>query len=159
MHFSKESLIRASAAEVFAFHERKDALELLQPPWQRTEILEPPRSLAVGTRVRVRVKIGPIWQTVVAEHIAYEPGHLFADRMLEGPFTTWVHRHIVTPKGERAALLTDDIEYELPLGGLGRTLGGWLVRRSLERLFAFRHEVTRAACERLSPPTLRAPGE
>jgi ligand-binding SRPBCC domain-containing protein len=148
MQFTKESIIRASAARVFAFHEAPDAFERLQPPWQTTEILQPPSSLEVGTRVVLRTKVGPVWQTIVAEHVAYEPGKMFADRMLQGPFASWLHKHIVTPRGEDECLLTDDIEYELPLGLLGRVVGGAYARRNLERLFEFRHRVTREACEK-----------
>jgi ligand-binding SRPBCC domain-containing protein len=152
MRFVKESPIAASAETVFAFHEQKDAFERLQPPWQTTEIILPPASLAVGTRVVLRTKVGPIWQTIEAEHVAYEPGRMFADRMNRGPFARWLHRHIVTPRGPRACTLTDDIEYELPLGALGRIFGGAFARRELERLFAYRHDVTRRACEgRLEP--------
>jgi len=148
MRFVKESIIRASADTVFAFHEAPEAFERLQPPWQETDIVQPPESLAVGTRVILRAKLGPLWQTIVAEHVAYEPGRMFADKMVEGPFPRWVHKHIVTPMGQAECALTDDIEYELPLGVVGRFLGGWLVRRNLERLFEFRHRVTREACER-----------
>ncbi len=147
MRFVKESRIGASAETVFAFHEAKDAFERLQPPWQTTEIITPPSSLAVGTRVVLRTKIGPIWQTIEAEHIAYEPGRMFADKMNRGPFASWVHKHIVTPLGPGESTLSDDIEYELPLGALGRLFGGAFARRELERLFAYRHEVTRQACE------------
>ena len=147
MRFLKESTFRASAATVFAFHERPDAFARLQPPWQTSEIVTPPSSLAVGTRVVLRVKLGPFWQTIEAEHVAYEPGKMFADRMVRGPFARWLHRHVVTPEGDDRCRLTDDIEYELPLGALGRVFGGGFARRELERLFAFRHEVTRAACE------------
>lgn len=147
MRFVKESLFAASADKVFAFHERPDAFELLQPPWQKSEIVKPPTSLQAGTRVIVRVKIGPIWQTVEAEHVAYEPGRMFADRMLKGPFASWLHRHIVTPRGPNECTLTDEIDYELPLGAIGRVFGGAFARRELERLFEHRHAVTRAACE------------
>lgn len=147
MHFVKESVIQASAETVFAFHEAPDAFERLQPPWQTTEIVQPPTSLEVGTRVILKIKVGPLWQTVVAEHVAYEPGKMFADRMLKGPFPKWLHKHIITPRDENECLLTDDIEYGLPLGVLGRTFGGWFARRNLERLFEFRHRVTREACE------------
>jgi ligand-binding SRPBCC domain-containing protein len=147
MRFTKESVIRAPAARVFAFHEAPDAFERLQPPWQTTEIVHPPASLEVGTRVVLRVKVGPFWQTLVAEHVEYEPGRMFADRLVKGPFKTWLHRHIVTPRGEDTCVLTDDIEYELPLGALGRTFGGRFARKNLERLFDFRHRVTRKACE------------
>lgn len=146
MRFVKESVIEASAEKVFAFHEAPDAFERLQPPWQTTEIVQPPVSLEVGTRVILKVKLGPFWQTIVAEHVAYEPGRMFADRMVEGPFAHWLHRHVVTPKGPNRCVLTDDIEYELPLGLLGRAFGGWFARRNLERMFTYRHQVTRAAC-------------
>lgn len=148
MRFTKESVIRASAEKVFAFHERPDAFALLQPPWAETEILQPPASLAVGTRVILRTKLGPFWQTLEAEHVAYEAGRMFADRMVRGPFTRWLHRHVVTPQGPEASVLTDDIEFELPLGIVGRLIGGPIARRQLERLFTYRHEVTRRECEK-----------
>lgn len=148
MRFVKESIIQASAEEVFAFHEAPNAFERLQPPWQTAEIVQPPTSLEVGTRVVIRVRVGPFWQTIVAEHVAYEPGKMFADQMIRGPFASWLHKHIVTPEGSMQCKLTDDIEYELPLGALGRTFGGGFARKNLERLFQFRHEVTREACER-----------
>lgn len=147
MRFVKESIIDASAEKVFAFHEAPDAFERLQPPWQTTRILQPPTSLEVGTRVILKIKVGPLWQTVVAEHVEYEPDRMFADRMVEGPFASWLHKHIVTPRGPDQCVLTDEVEYELPLGILGRVFGGHFARRSLERMFEYRHEVTRKACE------------
>ena len=147
MRFVKESVIAASAETVFAFHEARDAFARLQPPWQRTEIVTPPASLAVGTRVVLRVNVGPFWQTIEAEHVAYEPGRMFADKMNRGPFARWLHRHIVAPHGSDTSTLTDDIEYELPFGALGRVFGGAFARHELERLFAYRHDVTRRACE------------
>lgn len=147
MRFTRESAIAASAATVFDFHARPDAFERLQPPWQKTEIIEPPRSLEVGTRVILRVKVGPLWRRIVAEHVAYEPGVMFADRMIEGPFASWYHEHRVAPTGDDACVLTDDIEYRLPLGFLGRWFGNRLARRQLERLFEYRHRVTREACQ------------
>jgi ligand-binding SRPBCC domain-containing protein len=147
MRFKKESVIHASAERVFAFHEAPDAFERLQPPWQETEVVQPPTSLEVGTRVELRVKVGPFWQTMVAEHVEYEPGKMFADRLVKGPFSKWLHRHIVTPRGPNECLLTDDIEYELPLGPIGKLFGGPFARRNLERLFDYRHRVTREAVE------------
>jgi hypothetical protein len=70
LRFVAESVVRASAACVFAFHERLDAFALLQPPWAETEIVQPPASLAVGTRVILRTKLGPFWQTLEAERVA-----------------------------------------------------------------------------------------
>ncbi len=148
MHFVKETVIAASAKVVFAFHERPDALARLTPPWQKTEIVQGPTSLKVGTRVILRTKVGPVWQTIEALHVEYEAGKMFADRMVKGPFREWLHRHIITPRGADECLLTDDVTYELPLGVLGRVFGGPFARHEIERLFAYRHEVTRKACEK-----------
>lgn len=109
--------------------------------------MQPPRSLEVGTRVILRTRLGPVWQTIEAEHVEYEAGRMFADRMIRGPFRSWLHRHIVEPVDSTSSKLIDDVEYELPLGALGRVLGAAFARRELERLFAYRHEVTKRACE------------
>ena len=147
MHFIKRTRILAPASVVFAFHERPDALALLTPPWQKTEIVQPPVSLAVGTRVILRTRIGPLLQTIVAEHVEYEPGRMFADTMRGGPFKRWYHRHLVEPDGDDASFLIDDVDYELPLGALGAVFGGWFARRQIDRLFDYRHQVTREHCE------------
>ena len=148
MNFLKQSVIAAPAKVVFDFHEAADAFERLQPPWQKTEIIRPPTSLEVGTIVELRVKVGPFWQRMVAEHVVYEPGVRFVDELRKGPFKSWRHEHLVTPNDDGTSTLTDNITYELPLGVLGRVFGGGLARRNLERLFAFRHEVTRQVCEK-----------
>ena len=77
-------------------------------------------------------------QTIVAEHFGYEPGRMFVDEMVEGPFARWLHKHIATLRSETECVLTDDIDYELPLGLAGRAFGGWFVRHNLELMFDFR---------------------
>ena len=145
--FEKRTRILASAARVFAFHEAPDAHERLTPAWSGQRILQPAGSLAVGSRAIVEVRIGPVKQILVAEHTAYEPGRMFRDRQVSGPFAKWEHTHLIEPDGEDAAFLVDHIEYELPFGILGRIFGDWIARRQLARLFEFRHRTTKEACE------------
>jgi ligand-binding SRPBCC domain-containing protein len=147
--FERRSLIAAPAARVFAFHELPDALERLTPPTEKVVVLEPPSSLAVGTRVVLRTKIGPFSQRIVAVHREYEPGRMFADEMVEGPFAHWYHRHIVEPESDDSAWLIDQVEYTLPLGVLGALLGRSFAQHKLQRLFDFRHSVTSAWCLQL----------
>ena len=145
--FEKRSRIRASPAVVFAFHERPDALALLTPPGDATTIISKDPGLQVGARTVLETRIGPITQRLVAVHVAYEPGRMFADEMVEGPFARWLHTHTMESDGEGGCWLTDHIEYALPLGTLGALGGGWFARRKLRTLFDHRHAVTRAACE------------
>ncbi|MEM7202869.1 MAG: SRPBCC family protein [Planctomycetota bacterium] len=142
MRFVKESVLPASPAEVFAFHERPEAFALLLPPWERTEILVPPRGLAVGHRVELRTRMGCFWVKIVAEHVGYEPGRSFEDVMREGPFAHWHHKHLFLPD-PGGCRLRDEIDYTPPLGWLGRLAEPFAIRPKLKKLFDYRHEVTR----------------
>ena len=156
MRFVKESVLPASVEEVFAFHERPDAFALLQPPWERMEIVTPPANLEVGTQVVVRTRIGPFWTTIVAEHVAYEKNVRFEDVMRRGPFKRWHHKHLFFehPEGCR---LRDEIDYEPPLWILGRAVDPLITRPRLRRLFDHRHAVTRRAVADQTGTAVSAP--
>lgn len=142
--FVKESLLDATPAQVFAFHQRPDAFTLLLPPWEETRVIRPPTSLEVGTRVLMKTKLGPFWFTIEAEHVACVHNERFEDVMRRGPFAHWHHKHLFLARGAQC-LLRDEVEYVLPLGPLGQLFGAPIARHKLERLFTFRHEVTRRA--------------
>lgn len=147
MQFVHESFIPAPVHAVFAFHERPEALRLLTPPWQPTEIIQPPAALTRGTEVILRTRIGPLlWTTLVAEHTDYKKDAYFEDTQRRGPFAAWRHRHLFIPEtqgGVEGTRLRDEVEYEPPLGPLGRLAEPFVIRGRLRRLFEYRHEVTR----------------
>ena len=148
MRFVKESVIRASPERVFAFHEQPDVLNLLLPPWESARVIQTAKISEVGTNAIIETRIlGPIKTRWVAQHTVYDPPHVFEDVQMKGPFRSWRHRHIVEAHAE-GAILRDEIDYEPPLGFLGRALAPLLVERRLQKLFDYRHEVTRRWCER-----------
>jgi uncharacterized protein (TIGR01777 family) len=140
--FRKRSVLPATADEVFAWHARPGAFERLNPPYDPVVVEERTGGLEVGARTVVRMRLGPIEQRFVAEHTAYEPGRMFRDEQRHGPFKRWVHTHRFVPEGDASAL-EDEVEYELPLG-----LPLPFVEQTLERMFAYRHAVTRMDLER-----------
>lgn len=147
MRFVKESIIRATPERVFAFHELPDVLERLLPPWETARVRLPPENLQAGARAIIETRLfGLYWVRWEALHTLYDPPRMFEDTQLKGPFKSWRHRHIVAPH-ELGAVLRDDIEYEPPLGFLGRIAAPLLVDRRLKRLFDYRHEVTRKWAE------------
>lgn len=154
MKFIQESVFDASVEELFAFHERPDAFALLQPPWERSEIIQPPRGLEVGTVVKLRTRVGPLWMELVAEHVAYEKNRRFEDVMRKGPFAKWHHKHLFFPQGS-GSRLRDEIDYEPPLGALGRLAAPFAIERRLRKLFDYRHEVTRRELARAPAKTAR----
>lgn len=147
MQFVHQSFLPVAPARVFAFHERPDALQLLTPPWEQTQVLQPPKSLTVGTVVILRTRIGPLWITIEAEHTDYQKDVLFEDTQRRGPFRAWRHRHLFLPQAATSStpagtLLRDEIEYEPPLHALGRLVDPVLIRPRLTRLFTYRHQIT-----------------
>jgi ligand-binding SRPBCC domain-containing protein len=150
MLFVKESLIRAAPERVFGFHELADALERLTPPWERARVLSAAPSLRVGERAVVETRVfGVVPVRWVAEHTAYDPPRMFEDVQRQGPFRRWRHRHLVAPH-ENGAVLRDEVDFEPPLGAVGRLFAPLLVLPRLRRLFEYRHRVTREWCERVA---------
>ena len=137
--FIRRSRVEAPAEEVFRWHTRPGALERLTPPWEPVRIVERQGGVDDGGRVVLAIKVGPLRRRWVAEHHGYEAGRQFRDRQIEGPFAFWDHTHRVEPDGPDACHLEDRVEYALPLGAVGRLLGGRSVRARLDRVFAYRH--------------------
>ena len=145
--YVKQTVIHASPETVFRFHESPDALTQLIPPWENMKLVESAGSLRPGSRVVLRGKLGIIPIQWVAVHTEYDSPHLFADRQESGPFAYWYHRHRFIDDGQGGTLLSDEVEYAVPLGAIGQWFGGWLIRRKLEAMFAYRHEKTRSLIE------------
>jgi len=145
IQFVAQSRIEAPAEVVFRWHAQPDALERLTPPWEPVEVVQRAPGIHDGDRGILRVHLGPFRIRWVFEHRDYIEGRQFRDVQIEGPFHRWEHTHRMEPHGAAGCILTDSIQYELPLGFAGKALGGWFVRRKLVRLFKYRHQVTAAA--------------
>lgn len=148
MRFSKSTLIKASPERVFEFHLLPDAFERLVPPWENAKIIQKADVTKIGSRAIIEQKIfGLVPMQWVAEHTAYDPPRMFEDIQVSGPFKSWRHRHIVEPHPE-GAMLIDEIDFEAPMGFLGTLVAPMLVLPKIEKMFDFRHEVTKNWCER-----------
>ena len=142
--FSRTLDLPVSAAEAFAWHERQGAFERLVPPWEQVKLLSHTGGIQNGARVEIMAVIWPLAMRWIAEHCDYQAGRQFRDVALSGPFAHWDHTHLFEPTGPESSRLEDLVEYALPGGLLGRLAGGRLVRRKLDRMFAYRHRVTAA---------------
>ena len=142
--FRYRTRINAPTEEVFRWHARPGALERLTPPWEAVEVIERTGGINNGDRVVLRIQLGPLSRKWVAEHRDYIEGQQFRDIQREGPFAHWEHTHRFESDGPGACYLEDRIEYQLPFGTLGQRGGQAFVRRKLERMFRYRHQVTAA---------------
>lgn len=147
MRFLAQSLIRTTPERLFAFHELPDALARLTPPGVYSRVVKGVDSLQVGERAIVDIRVAPlVWVRTELVHTAYDPPLFFQDEQVRGPFHRWRHRHVFTPHGELTEL-TDDIDFEPPFPPFGRPFAPLFILPKLRKLFAYRHEVTRAWCE------------
>jgi ligand-binding SRPBCC domain-containing protein len=140
--FIRRSQMEASAAKLYAWHALPDALEKLTPPGEPVRIIEKTGGIERGARVVLLVGTWPFRMKWVAVHGDFEAGHYFTDQQVSGPFAFWKHTHTFEAQGPFDSILEDRVEYARPFGFLGRWFGGWFVRRKIERLFKYRHEVT-----------------
>ena len=147
MRFVKESVIRCPPERVWAFHELPDAFQRLVPPWEKVRVVKQADISQIGSRTILEGRIlGPFKIRWIAEHTAYDPPRMFEDVQVSGPFKTWRHRHIIEPHPE-GAILRDDVFYEPPASFLGVSIAPMFVVPRLEKMFNYRHEVTRRWCE------------
>ncbi len=147
MRFVKDSVIFASPERVFAFHELPDAFERLMPPWENATIIQKADIKVIGSQAIIDTKIlGLYTARWVAEHTEYDPPRSFEDIQVSGPFAKWRHRHIVEPHTDGARLI-DEIEYEPPFWVLGALAAPFAVVPKLEKMFKYRHLVTKKWCE------------
>lgn len=134
----KEQWIPRSVHHVFAFFCDAGNLETMTPRWLRFNILTPrPIRMAAGARIDYRLSwIGiPLrWETEITR---WNPPHEFVDVQRSGPYRLWRHSHRFEP-WFGGTLMSDTVEYALPLAWMGRVVHRLVVRRDLERVFAFR---------------------
>lgn len=122
---------------VFPFFTDVGNLERITPPELRFRVLTPmPLQIEEGTLFDYRLSLHGIpfgWRSRIS---VWQPPHRFADEQLRGPYHTWFHEHVFEP-ADGGTRMTDRVTYRLP----GHPLAGPflpLVRRQLERIFAYR---------------------
>ncbi|MER7299144.1 TIGR01777 family oxidoreductase [Nocardioides sp. NPDC127514] len=116
--------VEAPVEEVFGWHRRPGAIRRLTPPWTPGDVRVEATDLADGTAV-ISLGRGVDW---VARHDpeAYDPPHLFTERLASLRPLTWTHRHEFVADGD-GTLVTDRVETNV----LGRMV---------DRMLGYRHD-------------------
>jgi len=132
-----ETIVPTGLRETFAFFSNAANLERLTPPWIHFRILTPPPiTMFEGAMIDYHITLYglPIpWRTRID---VWEPGVRFVDRQVAGPYRWWRHEHLFESVGTGTRII-DRVEY-VPRAAL---VSRWLVRRDVDRIFAFRQRV------------------
>lgn len=128
-----------SLQEAWNFFSDPRNLPRITPPSLGLEVTSAlPGEMYPGMIITYRVRPIP-WISVgwVTEITHVREPSLFVDEQRFGPYRFWHHQHHFR-EVEGGVEMEDIVHYALPLGGIGRVIGGPLVRRRLDRIFAFR---------------------
>ncbi len=141
-HFEKQSIIPVSVQAVWDFHAAPDAFRRLTPPPVIGQIQRDERASLTQGELAFTLWFGPLPIRWVAAH---EPGPSetsFVDRMVAGPFDSWVHQHLMEPVSG-GTRLTDRIAYTHKPGVSGLITRLLFNKPALRIFFTYRHWITR----------------
>ncbi len=141
--------IAADPEEVFRFHLDARNAARIAPDGARILAVEGEFPVREGALVTMRMRQGPVplvltWRVRIAEVV---PGRRIVDVDERSPFAAWRHEHRFDPLPDGGTRMTDRVAYRLPAGPLGGIADRLLVRRTLERALAERHDRTRSVLE------------
>jgi hypothetical protein len=134
----RTTVLPGSLPDIFAFFKDPHNLEAITPPWLRFRILSTTDAIVRrGTRIRYQLSLFGVpltWESRIAE---YADNSHFVDEQIAGPYARWYHRHVFRQVADGVEM-TDDVEYRLPLGPLGRFVHWLVVRHQLRAIFDYR---------------------
>jgi ligand-binding SRPBCC domain-containing protein len=144
--FDRSFKVNAPLREVAAFHDDPVSLVAITPPPTRVTIQRFDKPVRAGSRVIFRLGVGPFgvpWDGTIVEHTDQS---YFRDVQNKGPFGTWSHTHSFTAEAD-GTRVNDRVEYEPPLGLIGKLLDPFVVKPFLAYLFNYRAKKTRELLE------------
>jgi ligand-binding SRPBCC domain-containing protein len=166
-HFQTEQWLPFPREQVFSFFADPANLPPLMPSWQQARVeranyVSPPEMsptgkvvAGLGSLMTISFRPAPLspfrleWDAYIAE---FRWGDYFCDEQRRGPFKYFRHCHRVGDEVRDRAMgsvVSDAVEYELPLGLLGDWANALTVRRQIRSLFRHR--------QRMLPGLLAAP--
>jgi hypothetical protein len=138
---STSQTVSSDLETVFTFFAQPENLARITPPWLDFQILTPlPLTMRTGAVIDYQIKLGPIptrWRTLIT---GFEPGKMFVDEQLNGPYSFWHHTHRFAAT-DQGTLLTDEVRYLPPLGVLGDLAHALAIKGQLQGIFRHRHRV------------------
>jgi ligand-binding SRPBCC domain-containing protein len=144
--YERSFKVNAELSDVAAFHDDPVSLAAITPPPVRVTIQRFDKPARAGSRVIFRLSVGPFgvtWDGTIAEYVA---GQYFRDVQNSGPFGAWNHTHAFVAEAD-GTRVSDRVEYEPPLGLIGRLIDPIVVKPSLAYMFKYREKKTREILE------------
>lgn len=138
--FEAEQWLPIDIQQAWSFFSSPMNLSRITPPHLDFRILTPLEGKEIFNGMLIDYKVRPLlgipvhWQTEICR---VEKPFIFADRQVKGPYKVWEHTHTFREQ-DGGVLMTDRVDYEIPMGILGKMMNSLVVRREIEKIFEFR---------------------
>lgn len=144
MHqFKAEQYLPIDKNKAWAFFSSPKNLSLITPPEMDFKILTKQNDGEIYEGMKIDYTLKPLfgikvrWQTEICrvENLKY-----FTDRQTKGPYKIWEHTHSFV-EIDNGVLITDVVNYKLPLGFIGKIAERILVRKKINAIFDCRKNI------------------
>lgn len=139
----RKQVLPISLREAWAFFSTPANLEQITPPNMKFEILHQSggSQMYAGQIIKYRIQLMPgIRVRWVTEITHVHDQRYFVDEQRFGPYALWHHQHHFREVNGKTEM-TDEVNYAIPLGILGRLAHAIFVRREVSRIFDYRFQV------------------
>jgi ligand-binding SRPBCC domain-containing protein len=137
----RETIVQTSIDKAWDFIRNPTNLNKITPDDMAFEIVSDlPEEMYDGLMVQYSVKIPFIGTQPWLSEIKYVVHqHSFVDEQKIGPYKFWHHYHAIERVKDGVKFI-DKVTYEVPYSFLGRLAHALFIRKTLERIFAYRNE-------------------
>lgn len=138
--FQKVQELPISIDEAWGFFSSPQNLKIITPDYLGFKITSDLGSGKMYPGQIINYIVKPIagipmrWTTEIT-HV--DDGKYFVDQQRFGPYAMWHHQHWFEST-ERGVLMTDIVNYAIPLGILGRIANSLIVKSKLQEIFDYR---------------------
>lgn len=137
-HLQISQLIPAARQEVFDYLTNPAELPFLLAPSIDVQVLTPDLDLKRGSEAHFNMTRIGLTQSIRLRIEDVLRGSRLTYRQVEGLFSAWTHTMSFEEHGEKETLVTDLVDYQLPLGLLGFLADDLLVKGDMRRILASR---------------------
>jgi ligand-binding SRPBCC domain-containing protein len=131
-------VVPASRAKAFALLTNSQQLPELLEPKVQVEVLSEPLAPKKGAEYAFKMSRFGLVQPVRWRVEQIESNKLLTYRQTEGLFKKWLHTQLFEDHGEKECLVTDIVEYELPMGLFGHLLDDLMLRQDMKQILSHR---------------------
>lgn len=141
-HLYREQQLNCNIEEVWDFFSSPLNLSRITPKDMRFTVLSNFKDIPIYEGMEIDYLVSPMlgiplkWKTKITQ-VSFQ--NSFTDLQAKGPYKYWNHYHEFI-KNDNGVLMKDSVDYELPLGFLGKIAHALFVRKRLSGIFDFRYK-------------------